>query len=137
MRMSYSVRDKLKLPLLQHNDRVTNIIPDINLLVRIQIFMQFVFYEYLSFTDLSTFVRIIHAFICVCVHLFCLLTVQFISVINFIITCMFYILYSLLWLNIAGGNLGNQQRSKIVKHHEEVGKQMKGIFVVRVVNSDR
>ena len=34
VRMSYSVTDKLKLPLLQHNDRVTSIIPGINLLVR-------------------------------------------------------------------------------------------------------
>jgi len=36
---SYSVTDKLKLPVLQHNDLVTSIIPDISLLVRVGMFM--------------------------------------------------------------------------------------------------
>jgi hypothetical protein len=31
------VTDKLKLPLLQHNDPVTNIIPDINCIVRMYV----------------------------------------------------------------------------------------------------
>ena len=35
VRMSYSVTDKIKLPLLQYNDPVASVIPDINLLVRV------------------------------------------------------------------------------------------------------
>jgi len=52
VKMSYSVTEKIKLLLLQHNDPVTCVIPNINLIVRIRILMWFVFYGYSSFNSI-------------------------------------------------------------------------------------
>jgi len=72
---SYSVTDKLKRLLLQHDDPVTSVIRRINLLVRIRMLMWFVFvsYDYSSFSSLCIFYKLfIYSFVFVFIHFVCL-----------------------------------------------------------------
>jgi len=90
-----------------------------------------VFDEYSCFSSLSKFVQVIHTSICVCIQLLQSFTVQFICVINLFITYLNVLVVVLVHLKVAVGNFGHvfvTQRYRIIRHHQEVGKQIKGIF---------
>jgi hypothetical protein len=89
-----------------------------------------VFYEYSCFNSVSTFVQVIYVFICVCLRLFCLCSFQFVCAINLLITCMFLstVLINVVvfvQLNLTVGNFEHGAwGSRILTHHDEVGKQI-------------